>query len=62
VAKAPYQVPVGRAPLGGLGAFPLRNFLKIGSSKVPFGAVMGDLKRQNCILFAQLYLPSFAIK
>ena len=47
---------------GGLGAFPLRNFLKFGYSKVPFGAVWGDLKRQNYISFAQLYLPSFSIK
>ena len=47
---------------GGLGAFPLRNFLKCGYSKVPFGAAWGDLKRQNVILFAQLYLPSFLIK
>ena len=37
-----------------MGAFPLRNFLKFGCSKVPFGAVRGDLKRQNCISFAQL--------
>ena len=43
---------------GGLGAFPLKNILKFGCSKVPFGAVWGDLKRQSCISFAQLYLPS----
>ena len=37
-------------------------FLKFGCSKVPFGAIWGGLKRQNCISFAQLYLPSFSIK
>ena len=62
MVKPPYQVPVGRAPLGGSRDIPLRNFLKIGCSKVPFDAVRRDLKRQNCISFAQLYLPSFAIK
>ena len=47
---------------GGLGAFPLRNFLKFGCSKVPFAAVWEDLKCHICIPFAQLYLPSFSIK
>ena len=42
MVKAPNQVPVGREPLEGVGAFPLRNFLKIGCSKVPFGAVWED--------------------
>ena len=62
MAKAPYRVPVGHAALGGLRAFPLRNFLKFGCSKVPFGGVWEDLKRQNCTPFAQLYLPPFPTK
>ena len=47
---------------GVCGHSPSEIFLKFGCSKVPFGAVWGDLKRQNCISFAQLYLPSFSIK
>ena len=49
MVKAPYRVPIGRALLGALGAFPLRNFLKFGYSELPFGAVWGDLKPQICI-------------
>ena len=44
------------------GHSPSEIFLKFGCSKVPFGAFWEDLKCQNCIPFAQLYLPSFSIK
>ena len=53
MAKAPWRAPVGREPLGGLGAFPPRKFLKFGCAKVPSGEIWGDLKGQICkFLFA----------
>ena len=47
---------------GGLGEFPLRNFVEIWMLKGAIWCSLGDLKRQNCISFAHHYLPSFSIK
>ena len=62
MVKAPYRVPIGHAPLRGSGGIPPQNFFEIWMLKGAIWCSLGDLKRQNCISFAQLYLPSFSIK
>ena len=62
VVKAPYQVPIEHAPFGGSGGIFPRNFCWNLDAQRCHLVQSGDLKRQNCISFAQLYLLSFSIK
>ena len=62
VPKAPFRAPVGREPVGGSGGIPPQKIFEIWMLKGAIWCNLGDLKGQNCISFAQLYLPSFSIK
>ena len=53
---------VGREPVGGSGGIPPQKMFEIWMLKGAIWWNLGDLKGQNCISLAQLYLPSFSIK